>query len=79
MILYFGNLLLKEFSFEEAYWSRLVKEGSGLVTILKRLSAIVRLGGLLTLNVFSAKEQLRAEITSCPEMKSICHSIFQIF
>jgi len=40
---------------------------------------MVRLGGLLTLNVFSANEQFRAEITSCPEMKSICHSIFQIF
>jgi hypothetical protein len=47
MILYFGNLLLKEFSFEEAYWSRLVKEGSGLVSHLEKAICYSKTGRLV--------------------------------
>lgn len=47
MILYFGNLLLKGFSFEEAYWSRLVKEGSGLVSHLEKAICYSKTGRLV--------------------------------
>lgn len=42
-----GNLLLKEFSFEEAYWSRLVKEGSGLVSHLEKVICYSKTGRLV--------------------------------